>query len=146
MMCVHCHFQKYIHGSKRVLKTHGRHGGPKKLIGGQVQVFPMSSTRTPHHFWPKERNRSNSTRFGAGFGLQHCTNLRRSPQPHPDSVLGVQVLHGILMKSIFIWIWTHVYILPEVAAMIKLLPRGFSVKGAMSPYFVSMGHVSSRIH
>ena len=33
---------------KRVLKTHGRHKGPKKLIGGQIQVFPTFSTRTPH--------------------------------------------------------------------------------------------------
>ena len=123
--------QKYIHGSKRVLKTHGRHGGPKKLIRGQVQVFPTSSTRTPRHFWSKGRKRSNPTRFGAGFGLQQCANLRRPPRPHLDSVLGVQVLHGILMKSILIWIWTHVYILPEVAAMIKLLLRGFSIKGVV---------------
>ena len=68
-------FSEYIYGSKRVLKTHGRHGGPKKLIGGQVQVFPTSSTRTPRRFWSKERKRSNPTRFGAGFGLQDSSNL-----------------------------------------------------------------------
>ena len=145
MMCVHCHFQKYMHGSKRVLKTHGRQGGPKKLIGGQIQVFPTSSTRTPRHFWPKERKRLNPTRFGARFGLQHWTNLRWPPRPHPDSVLDIQVLHGILMKSIFIWIQTHIYILPEEAAMIKLLLIGFSIKGAASPYFGPMGLVSSRV-
>ena len=145
MMCVHCHFHKYIHGSKRVLKTHGRHGGQKKLIGGQVQVFPTSSTRTPRHFWPKERKRLNPTRFGARFGLQHCNNLRRPRQSHPDSVLGVQVLHGILMKSIFIWIQTHAYILPEAAAMIKLLPRGFFCQRCCVALFWPMGLVSSRV-
>jgi hypothetical protein len=64
MMFVGCHFQKYLRGSKRVLNTHGRHGGPKKLIGDQVQVFHTSSTRPPRHFWPKDRKRSRPTRFG----------------------------------------------------------------------------------
>jgi hypothetical protein len=64
MMFVGCHFQKYLRGSKRVLNTHGRHGGPKKLIGDQVQVFHTSSTRPPRHFWPKDGKRSRPTRFG----------------------------------------------------------------------------------
>jgi hypothetical protein len=50
-MCVHCHFQKYIRGSKRVLNTHGRNRGPKRLIEDQVQVFPTPSTRPSRHFW-----------------------------------------------------------------------------------------------
>jgi hypothetical protein len=64
MMYVHYPFQKYIRGSKRVLNTHGRHGGPKRLIGDEVQVFPMSSTRHPCHFWPRDGKRSRPTRFG----------------------------------------------------------------------------------
>ena len=30
----------------------------------QAQVFLMSSTRPPHHFWPKERKGPNPTFFG----------------------------------------------------------------------------------
>jgi hypothetical protein len=76
--------------------------GPKKLI--RDQVFPTSSTRPPHHFWPKERKRSNPTRFRARFGLQARVNLLRMPRLHSDSILGVQVLDGNLIKSIFVWI------------------------------------------
>ena len=47
-----------------MLDTHGRHGGTKKLIGDQVQVFLTSSTRPPRHFGPKDRKRSSPTRFG----------------------------------------------------------------------------------
>ena len=81
----------------------------------------------------------------AEFGLQDSSNLWWSPRSHTDSDWGVQVLHGILMKSIFIWIQTHVYILPEASSIIKLIPRGFSVKAVASPYFVPMGLLSSRV-
>jgi hypothetical protein len=64
MMCVHYTFQKYIHGSKRVLNTHERPWGPKRFIGDQVQVFPMSSAKHPRHFWPIDRKISRPTRFG----------------------------------------------------------------------------------
>ena len=47
-----------------MLDTHGRHGGPKKLTGDQVQVFLTSSTRPPRHFGPKDGKRSSPTRFG----------------------------------------------------------------------------------
>jgi hypothetical protein len=47
-----------------VWKLHGKHGGPKKLIGNQAQVLPMFSTRPPHHFWCKKRKSPNPTRFG----------------------------------------------------------------------------------
>jgi hypothetical protein len=63
MMCVHCHFQKYIRGSKRVLNTHGRNRGPKRLIGDQVQVFPTPSTRPSCHFWLKDGKKSRQTHF-----------------------------------------------------------------------------------
>jgi hypothetical protein len=35
----------------------------KKLIGDQAQVSPMFSTRSPYHFWCKERKSPNPTRF-----------------------------------------------------------------------------------
>jgi hypothetical protein len=60
----HYYFQKYIYRSKRVLKTPGRHGEPKKLIGDQFNIFPMLSIRPPRHFWCKERKSSNPTCFG----------------------------------------------------------------------------------
>jgi hypothetical protein len=43
-------FSKIHTWIKKVLNTYGRYGGPKKLIGDQVQVFPTSSTRPPRHF------------------------------------------------------------------------------------------------
>jgi hypothetical protein len=54
-----------IHGSKRVLNTHGRHEGSKRFIRDQVQVFHTFSTRPPRHFWAKDRKRSNPIGFGA---------------------------------------------------------------------------------
>jgi hypothetical protein len=70
MMFVGCHFQKCLRGSKKVLNTHGRHGGPNKLIGDQVQVC---SIRPPpgHHvtFGPKMERDQGQHVLGAGFGL-----------------------------------------------------------------------------
>ncbi|CAO2163724.1 unnamed protein product, partial [Urochloa humidicola] len=67
--------------------------------------------------------------FGkSGFGLQESADLRRPPRLHTDSVLGAQVLDGKLIKSTFIWIRTHVHILPEAAAIDKSLTEGFSVQ------------------
>ena len=61
----------------------------------------------------------------AGFGLQNSTNSWQSPRSHTDSDWGVQVLHGILMKSIFIWIRTHGHIFSEAAAIVDLFQRCF---------------------
>ena len=99
--CVYFYFQNYLHGSREGLIAYGKHGRLMKLIGDQIQVFPTSSTWTPRHFWSKERKRSNPTRFGPGFGLQDSSNLWCSPRSHTDSDLGVQVLHGKLIKSTF---------------------------------------------
>ena len=142
-MYVHCRFQKYLRGLRRVLGTHGRHGGPKKLIGGQVQASPRPPPGHHVHLWPKEGKRSNPTRFGIGFGLQHWVKLSRPPRPHPDSVLGVQVLYGKLMKSVFQWIRPHVHIYFEVAGIVETSPRGHSVQIVVSPDFGPMARVSS---
>ena len=61
----------------------------------------------------------------AGFGLQHNTNLWRTPRSHTDSDWGVQILPGTIIKSVFIWIRTRVHIYFEAAAIFSLLPRGF---------------------
>lgn len=50
VMYVACHFRKYLCGLKRVLNVYGKHEGPKKLIGDEVQVFSVSSTTPPRHF------------------------------------------------------------------------------------------------
>jgi hypothetical protein len=62
---------------------------------------------------------------------------------HTKSDWGVQVLPGTMMKSTFIWIWTHVLICPVVSAINKSLTGGLSVEGAAPPYFGPMGRVSS---
>jgi hypothetical protein len=58
-----------------MLNTHGRYGGPKKLIGDQVQVFPTSSTRPPRHLWRKDGKRSRGTRFGRWFRTAWLSQL-----------------------------------------------------------------------
>lgn len=39
------------------------------------------------------------------------------------------------MKSIFIWILSHVHICPDAAAIDETWTEGFSVLGAAPPYF-----------
>ena len=65
MMFVHSHFQNYLHGSREGLIAYGKHGRLMKLIGDQIHVFLMSSTRPPRHFGPKERKSPSPTRFGS---------------------------------------------------------------------------------
>ena len=65
MMCVHSHFQNYLHGSREGLIAYGKHGRLIKLIGDQIQVFLMSSARPPGHFGSKDRKSPSPTRFGS---------------------------------------------------------------------------------
>ena len=71
----------------------------------------------------------NRTRFGkCRFGLQKSVNFRRPPRLHPDSVLGVLILDGKLIKSIFIWIQSNVHICFEAASVDVLLKTVFLFK------------------
>jgi hypothetical protein len=55
---------------------------------------------------------------------------------------GGQILSGKLSESTFICIKPQVHIMSESAAMVILVQRPFSAKGAATPYFGSFGHVS----
>ena len=98
---------------KRVLDTHGRHGGPKKLIGDQVQVFLTSSTRPPRHFGPKDGKRSSPTRFGGWIrtaekastcdGRHGRIRTRNGPLKYFMESLSSLVSNGSNLTSISIW-------------------------------------------
>jgi hypothetical protein len=57
-------FLELLDWIKSCVKLHEKHGGLKKLIGDQAQVFPMFSNRLPRHFWCKQRKSPNPTHFG----------------------------------------------------------------------------------
>jgi hypothetical protein len=54
MICVQCHLQKYLHGSKKAWIMHGKDGLWDTWIGDQIQVFPTlppgANIRVPS--WP----------------------------------------------------------------------------------------------
>jgi hypothetical protein len=108
-----------------VWKLHGKHGGPKKLIGDQAQVFPMFPTRPPRHFWYKERKSPNPTCFECWIQTAGQSQVVTAATTSYRLRLGVLGLHGKLIKSTFIWIWTHVHIFFEAAAISDLLQRPF---------------------
>jgi hypothetical protein len=62
--CVYFHFQNYLHGWRECSIAYGKNERLMKLIGDQVQIFLMSSTKPPRHFWLKERKSPSPTRFG----------------------------------------------------------------------------------
>jgi hypothetical protein len=47
------------------LIAYGKHERLMKLIGDQIQVFLMSSTRPPRHFGSKDRKSPSPTCFGS---------------------------------------------------------------------------------
>ena len=118
---------------KRVLDTHGRYGGPKKLIGDQVQVFLTSSTRPPRHFGPKDGKRSSPTRFGGWI---------RTAEKH-RLVMDATVAYGLgLGHSSTSWKAYEIYFQKDPASYTYILGVGcshrfttetFSVHGAESP-------------
>jgi hypothetical protein len=63
---------------------------------------------------------------------------------HMDLDWGFQVLDGIFMKYIFIWIQTHVHIYSDADAHNHhFTTERFFAQGITSPYFGPMGRVSS---
>ena len=128
---------------KRVLDTHGRHGGPKKLIGDQVQVFLTSSTRPPRHFGPKDGKRSSPTRFGGWI---------RTAEKH-RLVMDATVAYGLgLDRSSTSWKAYQVYFPTDPTSHPHLFGVDhnhlfyadmFSAHDAASSYFGPMGRVSS---
>jgi hypothetical protein len=144
MMCVYCHFQKYILWSKRMLNTHGRYGGSKKLIGDQVQVFPTSPTRPPRLLWPKDGKRSRGTRFGRWFRTAWLGQLAT------DATTSYGVRLG---RSLYGWKGNFI----EIPMALVSYPNSIWVdgnhwnkwtskicEGAASPPFGSLARVSCR--
>jgi hypothetical protein len=122
MMCVHSHFQNYLHGSREGLIAYEKHGRLMKLIGDQIQVFLTSSASPPRHLVPRIERVQVQHVLEVEFGLQNSTKLRRSPRLHTDSDWDVIALFGKLIKSIFQWIWTHGYILSDASAIVVSTP------------------------
>ena len=106
-----------------------------KLIGDQVQVFLMSSTKPPCHFWLKERKCQVQHILDVQFGPQNCPNLQQSPRLHMKSNWDVLALYGKMMKSIFERIQPHPHIFSEPATIVVLLQRPFSITSAATPIF-----------
>jgi hypothetical protein len=90
MMFVQFHFQKYLHGSGKVLNAYGRHGEPNMLIVDQIQVLPTFPHKaTTSLFTQGKKEIKSNTFWNVGFGLQNSTNLRRLPRSHTDLVWGI---------------------------------------------------------
>ena len=106
-----------------------------KLVGDQVQIFLMSSTKPPRHFWLKERKSQVQHILDVQFGPQNCPNLQQSPRLHTESNWDVLALCGKVIKYIFKWIPPHPHIFFEPAAVIVLLWRPFLATGVVTPIF-----------
>jgi hypothetical protein len=96
-----------------------------KLIGDQVQVLLMSSTKPPRHHWLKKIKSEVRHVLEVQFGPQSCPNLQQSPQLHTESDWGVLALRGKITKSTFERIQPHPHIFSEWAAIVDLLQRPF---------------------
>ena len=143
MMCVHCHFQKYIRGSKRVLNAHGRHGGPKKLIGDHVQVFPNVLHQAITSILAQGKKEIKSNTF------QCWIRTAGQWQLVTDATTSYGLRFG---RSSTSWKTYEIYFQKDPASCPYLLGVGcshrfttetFSVHGAVSPDFGLMGRVSS---
>jgi hypothetical protein len=96
-----------------------------KLIGDQVPVLLISSTKPPRHHWLKKRKSEVRHILEVQFGPQNCPNLQQSPRLHTESDWDVLALHGKITKSTLEWIQPHLHIFTEWAAIIDLLQRPF---------------------
>ena len=59
------------------------------------------------------------------FRLQNCPNLWWPPRLHTVIDFDVQIHGGKLMKSIFVWVQSHVHIYNEAAAIVDLFQWPF---------------------
>jgi len=143
MMCIHCHFQKYIHGSKRLLNTHGRRGGSRKLIG----TGSMYSHRPPpgnYDTLAQWKIEIESNTFWKGW-------IRTAGKR--QLVMAARTSYGFRFgRSRTSWKAYQVYFHMDPASYPYLLGVGrshrfttetLSVHGAASPDFDPMGCVSS---
>jgi hypothetical protein len=124
----------------------------KEIDWGPSQVFPMLSTRPPHHFWCEERKSPNPTRFGCWIRTAFGCWIQTAGQN--QVVTAATTSYGLRFGSS----WTlrkayKVYFHMDLDSCPYLLRGGcnrwfttkiFSVHGAASPNFGPMGCVWSR--
>ena len=92
----------------------------------EVDWGPSPSTPNVLHLittslWAHGKEESKSNTFWMlDLEMQDITKLQRLSRLHPDSILGVQVLDGKLIKSTIVCICTHIHIIFEAATIINL--------------------------